>query len=361
MTYTSTRPFWESAEFYADFVNVEKNLIAQVKENSEKAPITFTPELMGTLSSKVDHSHLITFVREQGGYGCGMYSATACWDVMNEKLCPFSPNISVNRQLWAWSLELHGKIIHDPTGKPYSKMGDYFKGFGCPTEGSELTDSDAVHWPTKEGDLEAPMYRIDTATPVSVDVQEFKKWLAKGPLRVTIGGNHFVAFMGYDDATKKFKYLNSWGDRWGENGFGYVEYSKLSEKVQGAEFYTFTPPKSVPAARIKLTQEEGRQNVHMWLGIEGKTAAKKIWPSGQSHDISRKLEYTVMLPRGFVWPPESTNRLYLEILDTGGNYETGGKLEEFTAAFGGHVIKCSQLSTGPKIFDPHKLTRFTIP
>lgn len=358
---TDTAHTNRNTEFYAKFINIEKELAAKIKENSETAPITWTSEILEALPSKVDYSYLITFVRDQGGYGCGMYSQTACWDIMNEMMCPYSPNISVNRQLWAWAFILHFKIVSDPNGKQYSKMEDYIKGFGCPTEGSELTNSDAVQWPVEEGNLEAPLYRLDTITPVSVDVQEFKKWLVKGPLRVAVWGNHFVAFVGYDEVTKKFKYINSWGDQWGENGFGYMDYSALNKEVQGAEFYTFIPPKSVPAVRIRLTQEEGRQNVHMWLGIEGTPPAKKIWPSGQRQDINRKLEYTVMIPRGFIWPPGPTNRLYLEILDTGGYYETGGKIEEFTAAFGGQIIKCSQLSTGANNFEPHKLLRLTIP
>lgn len=37
-------------------------------------------------------------------------------------------------------------------------------------------------------------------------------------------GGHALMFTGYDDETQEFKFANSWGKKWGDNGFGYLKY-----------------------------------------------------------------------------------------------------------------------------------------
>ncbi|GAA0137290.1 hypothetical protein YSY43_41310 [Paenibacillus sp. YSY-4.3] len=37
-------------------------------------------------------------------------------------------------------------------------------------------------------------------------------------------GGHALCVVGYDDDTQMFKFKNSWGDRWGDKGFGYLPY-----------------------------------------------------------------------------------------------------------------------------------------
>jgi hypothetical protein len=40
-------------------------------------------------------------------------------------------------------------------------------------------------------------------------------------------GGHAVLFVGYDDTRRVFKFKNSWGKRWGDNGYGYLPYQYL--------------------------------------------------------------------------------------------------------------------------------------
>ena len=44
-----------------------------------------------------------------------------------------------------------------------------------------------------------------------------------GPRERFIGG-HAVLFCGYNDATERLTFMNSWGEGWGEKGFGYLPY-----------------------------------------------------------------------------------------------------------------------------------------
>lgn len=41
--------------------------------------------------------------------------------------------------------------------------------------------------------------------------------------------SHAVLLVGYDDATRQFTFLNSWGEGWGDKGFGYLPYEYIEK------------------------------------------------------------------------------------------------------------------------------------
>lgn len=335
--------------------------------------------------SWVDHSVHVKYIRDQGAYACGLNAQAACWDILLAKNCePYiHPNISVNRMIWGWAWKLRtADPIPGLAGAGYSTYDEYLNGFGCPTEGTELTNSDAVQWPTDAGNAECPNYRLDrhpqAVAPnfyrdVKVNLIELKFWLEKGPVRVGIWGNHFVTLVGYDDNSQRLKFLNSWGDRWGENGFGYVDYANINQEINSAQIYKIVPPPPVPCVRIRFTSQ-WRQDVHLWLGIEGTNLIKRIWPSGQRQDNSWNLWLTVTLPPGFNWPPSPQHRIFLDVYDAGGHSNAGGAIQEFSAHFGEEHRFCTEILQGipdpenpnaapgivPRIFAPRQLVRVTI-
>lgn len=67
--------------------------------------------------------------------------------------------------------------------------------------------------------------------PVLAGMRVFEDLLAyqSGVYRHVAGafaGNHAVCVVGYDDANQSWLVKNSWGRRWGENGFFRIEYSQ---------------------------------------------------------------------------------------------------------------------------------------
>jgi C1A family cysteine protease len=44
-----------------------------------------------------------------------------------------------------------------------------------------------------------------------------------------IYGGHAICAVGYNDATKLVKFKNSWGEGWGQNGYGYLPYSYIND------------------------------------------------------------------------------------------------------------------------------------
>jgi Papain family cysteine protease len=53
-----------------------------------------------------------------------------------------------------------------------------------------------------------------------------------------IVGGHAIVIVGYDDEKRRFKFVNSWGRTWGEEGFGYLPYEYFTK--YGFEAWTFT-------------------------------------------------------------------------------------------------------------------------
>lgn len=171
----------------------EKLELLRTQKCSKAAVIDIVKTELKLVPPKVDYAPQIPFVRHQGAYACGLNAAAACWDVMNEQVNPYSPNLSVNRMIWVWAQELRRdqvftlltSIGQQPQsiqnqhwqqaygvddyqrflmcvpglGKSYQSSFEYFADLGCPTEGTELTDSDAVKWPTAAGNDEAKNYR----------------------------------------------------------------------------------------------------------------------------------------------------------------------------------------------------------
>lgn len=352
--------------------------VVRLHKMLETTTAVSAPAPLEALPVQVDLSKYLHYVRKQGGAGCWGYSMLAVWDIMNEMVCPYSPNLSMNlwlmlhhrRDLW----EKQGGI-NSPDGR-FHKMTNpeygFFQSFGIPTEGAELTNP-TLRWTgswTREGTNEAHNYRLKSLPKkITVSSSEFMKWLAAGhPIRVVIPG-HFVAIVGYDAHASKqtFKYVNSAGDRWGVDGFGTFTFQQVDNKnpVKSAEIIHIIPPKPVPAARIRFTTPKAggrRMNVNLWLSVADSPLSKrKIWPAWEWGDDSRNLHYTVRLPSEFIWPPSRTNHLVLDLYDSDAFSDTGGTLEEFTAAFGGHIVKCSELSKGPVSFKAREHRRFHIP
>jgi hypothetical protein len=210
-------------------------------------------------------------------------------------------------------------------------------------------------------------------TPIAISSENFVNALAqKKPIRLTIG-EHVVAVVSYNKTSATFKYVNSGGDNWGQDGFGTLAFKGIDNKqvqvppgwpgggvVKAADIIEIHPPKPVPAARISFNHTN-RSNVHLWLYAENSPLPRnKIWPQGWNEN-SRNLSYTVRLPSEFIWPPSANNRLVLELYDAAEYSNSGGQLVEFTAAFGEHVVGCSRLTNGPIGFGAREHVQFCIP
>lgn len=51
-------------------------------------------------------------------------------------------------------------------------------------------------------------------------------------------GGHAVCAVGYDDAKKYFIIRNSWGEKWGDQGYFYMPYAYIINNLLAADFWT---------------------------------------------------------------------------------------------------------------------------
>ncbi|CAM3303734.1 C1 family peptidase [Paenibacillus taichungensis] len=65
-------------------------------------------------------------------------------------------------------------------------------------------------------------------------------------------GGHAICIVGYDNTTKRFKFKNSWGDGWGERGYGYLPYEYM--KRYCTEAWSSTDLIDNPEAIIKAKE-----------------------------------------------------------------------------------------------------------
>lgn len=60
-----------------------------------------------------------------------------------------------------------------------------------------------------------------------------------GPSDSMVGG-HAMLCVGYDDATRRFEFLNSWGQGWGRKGRGTIPYDYLTNPGLADDFWEIT-------------------------------------------------------------------------------------------------------------------------
>ncbi len=62
------------------------------------------------------------------------------------------------------------------------------------------------------------------------------------------GGGHAMVVVGYDDRKRAFRLINSWGDSWGENGFGWISYDSFKARTDEAYVATVAGLPPLPNA-----------------------------------------------------------------------------------------------------------------
>jgi hypothetical protein len=78
-------------------------------------------------------------------------------------------------------------------------------------------------------------------------------------------GGHALVVVGYDDERRAFKVVNSWGENWGEGGFGWISYAAMMKRIQNAfvmvpeEVMKGTrPPENMPRTEKKASHDHGQ-------------------------------------------------------------------------------------------------------
>lgn len=101
--------------------------------------------------------------------------------------------------------------------------------------------------------------------PFLAGVKVFKSWFNKKAERSgfipmpkrneELMGGHAICIVGYDDKLKIFKFKNSWGAAWADQGYGYLPYAYMEKYSSDTWSATdlIENPKALVRLRMKNT------------------------------------------------------------------------------------------------------------
>lgn len=190
-------------------------------------------------------------VKNQGACGsCTAFAATICHEIQNTK--EHDSNIEFDAQYLFDTYQI-------PSGGACSR-GDYLHNavkqivdHGSMTIGGEVykTDGYARVYSKLPEDLKPYlakgnpiMFGMNVMTTNSIatgTTSEEAIWdynTGKWKYDPTSGG-HAIAIVGYNDDTQEFKIQNSWGKKYGDNGFVYIPYDKMTKYMYNSTYVIY--------------------------------------------------------------------------------------------------------------------------
>lgn len=318
--------------------------------------------------AKLDYSEFITFNRCQAPWGgCIGHSMCHIMDILNEWEHPYTPDASFMYLHWQY-----GQMVaaHSAAGHTWDEAGDlgtpvlehglcsearYHSDYDAatpylsPTDTEMCAQGDAIYWlpgPSAEAQAEASLYRIKFSAPIAIrpgspspEVETLKRLLVKyGPI-LACGYGHATTIVGFDDALRRFKNLDNYGNWSHEGGFTYIPYDELPKHKETLQY-----PQDVPSerpgtqyaytARIGI-QHPWRGSLNVIIGVEGQ-APMTVWTT-RGRRLDRRQEWSsnlvldVPLPAYAAqhWPPSAAHRWYVRVEDCDRD-GWQGSLREFT-------------------------------
>jgi C1A family cysteine protease len=98
--------------------------------------------------------------------------------------------------------------------------------------------------------------------PFLAGVEVYSSWFTRSVTRTgviplpkapdALEGGHAICVMGYEDQGKAFKFKNSWGRSWGDNGYGYIGFEYIGRYCTDA--WSATDLIEDPAALVKARE-----------------------------------------------------------------------------------------------------------
>lgn len=272
-------------------------------------------------------------------------------------------------------------------GSDYIRALELLKNQGvCTLSQMQYSDSNFSHQPSESAKQQAVNFRIDryvrlgenqdllydvkdqlaNSNPVIASAISDSNYLLGGfqqnspnpYLWQSIGNydpkmGHAILIVGYDDNLKAFKFLNSYGDHWGNNGFGHISYSVFNGVVRQA--FIMKPSFS----DIQITNNvvnENRNNINqddINFGLNLNVTGVQHMNSFTHPQISPQNRF--MTVTGSISIPAHTGNFaqvviyYYLITNTGNRIPLQGSLPNFQLQSGQAISSTPPISTNQRI------------
>lgn len=219
-------------------------------------------KLQASRPSVIDWTRTMSSIKDQGQLGsCVGFAVTAMKEfeevyerqLAQKEYGPSTEELSNLSEAYVyWNAKEYDPDKSEGTSIRYAMQVLYNK--GVPTE-SFWPYSDSVTGQPRPGSEEAAAWakigsywrvssleEILTALskqPIPIGIECFQEFENVGrdgivPLptskSISLGG-HALCLVGYDDNKKLFKFKNSWGTGWGDNGYGYLPYEYFNHII----------------------------------------------------------------------------------------------------------------------------------
>jgi len=209
-----------------------------------------------SLPKKIDYTKKMSPVRDQGDEGtCVGFASVAGMKEYQEKLdygklVALSPRFVYNEckkidgspDSEGTSIRIAMKVLND-IGACQEKFWPYFPHQRNRPQSGAITDAKKFRTLTYARIINLNELKLCLATkgPCIIGVEVYqgmmntKTGIVPMPKKnESILGGHAICPVGYDDAKKIIKFKNSWSDKWGDKGYGYLHYAYIERYMMDA-------------------------------------------------------------------------------------------------------------------------------
>ena len=223
--------------------NVQLGMLIETPEKLAGIPLASTPAGGSELPPSVDLSDKLPPVGNQG-----MQQSCVAWAVAYA-LKSYQEKVESGQQFKFSPSFIYNQINNGQNAPTYvtDALNVLSQQGVCPYDEMPYNQNDWLSKPSDQSKNDAKKFRIDYWRKINhTDIKEVKAHLAAG-YPVVIGatvsdqfinngkeiwkdpgtpeGGHCMLLVGYDDSKNAFKVMNSWGPEWGDNGFGWIDYT----------------------------------------------------------------------------------------------------------------------------------------
>lgn len=230
------------------------------------------------LPGKIDYTGEMTPVRNQGNEGTCVAFASVVGVKEYQDAKEYDKAIGLSpRYLYSLCKKNDGDPDADGT-YPRVAMKMLLK-YGTPPESYWPYHPHQIDKPRSGADKAAIRYRVKAYArlktilemkrslvvngPFLAGVDVYESWFTKKAEKTGLipmpkkseqyQGGHAICVVGYDDVKKMFKFKNSWGNFWGDNGYGYLAYDYMKQYCVDA--WSDTDLIENPMALVKKIEE----------------------------------------------------------------------------------------------------------